>query len=147
MLTSSSVNYGVYSTVKWNLEAQGYSMLIGELSKKTGLSKDTIRFYDKLGLISASDRRAGTRFYKEYSPDTVERLLMIAQGKGLGFTLNEIKQLLDEWNSGAMSKQDQIKIIERKIEEVETKTRQLEAIKTYLDVKLSKLSEEVVPET
>jgi MerR family Zn(II)-responsive transcriptional regulator of zntA len=122
-------------------------MLIGELSKKTGLSKDTIRFYDKLGLISASDRRAGTRFYKEYSPDTVERLLMIAQGKGLGFTLNEIKQLLDEWNSGAMSKQDQIKIIERKIEEVETKTRQLEAIKTYLDVKLSKLSEEVVPET
>ena len=147
MLTSSSVNYGVYSTVKWNLEAQGYSMLIGELSKKTGLSKDTIRFYDKLGLISASDRRAGTRFYKEYSPDTVERLLMIAQGKGLGFTLNEIKQLLDEWNSGGMSKQDQIKIIERKIEEVETKTRQLEAIKTYLDVKLSKLSEEVVPET
>ncbi len=147
MLTSSSVNYGVYSTVKWNLEAQGYSMLIGELSKKTGLSKDTIRFYDKLGLISASDRRAGTRFYKEYSPDTVERLLMIVQGKGLGFTLNEIKQLLDEWNSGAMSKQDQIKIIERKIEEVETKTRQLEAIKTYLDVKLSKLSEEVVPET
>ncbi|MBF2089777.1 MAG: MerR family transcriptional regulator [Synechococcales cyanobacterium K32_A2020_035] len=122
-------------------------MLIGELSKKTGLSKDTIRFYDKLGLISASDRRAGTRFYKEYSPDTVERLLMIVQGKGLGFTLNEIKQLLDEWNSGAMSKQDQIKIIERKIEEVETKTRQLEAIKTYLDVKLSKLSEEVVPET
>ena len=122
-------------------------MLIGELSKKTGLSKDTIRFYDKLGLISASDRRAGTRFYKEYSPETVERLLMIVQGKGLGFTLNEIKQLLDEWNSGAISKQDQIKIIERKIEEIQTKTQQLDAIKTYLGVKLSKLSEEVLPET
>lgn len=122
-------------------------MLIGELSKKTGLSKDTIRFYDKLGLISASDRRAGTRFYKEYSPETVERLLMIVQGKGLGFTLNEIKQLLDEWNSGAISKRDQIKIIERKIEEIEAKTQQLDAIKTYLSVKLSKLSEEVAPET
>ncbi|UAJ74557.1 MerR family transcriptional regulator (plasmid) [Synechocystis sp. PCC 7339] len=122
-------------------------MLIGELSKKTGLSKDTIRFYDKLGLISASDQRAGTRFYKKYSPGTVERLLMIVQGKELGFTLNEIKQLLDEWNSGGISKRDQIKIIERKIEEVETKTQQLDAIKNYLAVKLRKLSEEVFPET
>ncbi|PSB06733.1 MerR family transcriptional regulator [filamentous cyanobacterium CCP2] len=122
-------------------------MLIGELSKKTGLSKDTIRFYEKMGLIAASDRRAGTRFYKEYNPETVERLLMIAQGKGLGFTLNEIKQLLDDLGSGAISKQDQIKIVERKIEEIVEKTRQLDAIKTYLVAKLSKLNEEVLSES
>lgn len=53
-------------------------MLIGELSKKTGLSKDTIRFYEKLGLIAASDRQPGTKLYKEYSPEIVERLLMIS---------------------------------------------------------------------
>ena len=122
-------------------------MLIGELSKKTGLSKDTIRFYEKMGLIVASDRRAGTRIYKEYNPETVERLLMIAQGKGLGFTLNEIKQLLDEWGSGAISKRDQIKIVECKIEEIVEKIRQLDAIKTYLVAKLSKLNEDVLPES
>lgn len=72
---------------------------------------------------------------------------MIAQGKGLGFRLNEIKQLLDEWNSGAMSKQDQIKIIERKIEEIIEKTQQLDAIKTYLVAKLSRLNEEVLSES
>ncbi len=118
-------------------------MLSGELSKKTGISKDTIRFYEKLGLITASDRQAGTKLYKEYSPETIERLSLIAQGKGLGFTLSEIKQLLNEWDGGAMSKGDQIKVIERKIEEISEKMQQLNSIKTYLVTKLSKLNEEV----
>jgi MerR family transcriptional regulator, copper efflux regulator len=118
-------------------------MLIGELSKKTGLSKDTIRFYEKLGLISALDRQAGTRVYKEYSAETVNRLLMINQGKGLGFTLNEIKQLLDEWGGEIIPKSEQIKIVERKLEQISEKMQQLSAIKSYLATKLSKLKQEV----
>jgi MerR family transcriptional regulator, copper efflux regulator len=123
------------------------AMLIGELSKKTGVSKDTIRFYEKLALIVGSDREAGTRRYKEYSPETVERLAMITQGKGLGFTLSEIKQLLDEWGSGALSKSDQIKVIERKIEEIVEKREKLDTIEAYLVKKLSKLEEDVRSES
>jgi MerR family transcriptional regulator, copper efflux regulator len=119
------------------------AMLMGELSKKTGVSKDTIRFYEKLGLIVGSSREAGTRLYKEYGPETVERLAMITQGKGLGFTLSEIKQLLDDWGSGALSKRDQIQVIERKIEEIVQKREKLDAIEAYLVAKLSKLNEEV----
>ena len=89
-------------------------MLIGELSKKTGLSKDTIRFYEKMGLITASDRQAGTRIYKEFAEETADRLLMINQGKKLGFKLKEIRQLLDEWGNASMSKQEQIKVIKTK---------------------------------
>jgi MerR family transcriptional regulator, copper efflux regulator len=118
-------------------------MLIGELSKKTGVSKDTIRFYEKLALIVGNDREAGTRLYKEYGPETVKRLAMITQGKSLGFTLSEIKQLLDEWGSGALSKHNQIKVIERKIEEIAEKREKLDTIKTYLVAKLNKLNEEV----
>jgi MerR family transcriptional regulator, copper efflux regulator len=117
-------------------------MLIGELSKQTGISKDTIRFYDKLGLIVGIDRQAGTRLYKEYSLETVERISMIAQGKGLGFTLKEIKQLLNEWGNGAMSKEEQIKVIERKMEEIVEKQQKLDVIKIYLSTKLSKLKQE-----
>jgi MerR family transcriptional regulator, copper efflux regulator len=123
------------------------AMLIGELSKKTGVSKDTIRFYEKLALIVGSDREAGTRLYKEYGPETVERLAMITQGKGLGFTLSEIKQLLDDWGSGTLSKRDQIKVIERKIEEIVEKREKLDAIETYLVAKLNKLNEEVRSES
>lgn len=122
-------------------------MLIGELSKQTGLSKDTIRFYEKTGLISARDRCAGTRLYKEYSSETIERLHLIMQGKGLGFTLSEIKQLLNEWGGGGMSTQDQVKVIERKIEEIVEKTQQLDAIKTYLVAKLRKLNQEALSES
>jgi MerR family transcriptional regulator, copper efflux regulator len=46
-------------------------MLIGELSKQTGLSKDTIRFYEKLGLITASNHDMGTKSYKKYSLETI----------------------------------------------------------------------------
>ncbi len=60
-----SINYGVRSTVKGFSEIGMTTMLIGELAKQTGLSKDTIRFYEKMGLIAASHRPAGTRFYKE----------------------------------------------------------------------------------
>jgi MerR family transcriptional regulator, copper efflux regulator len=122
-------------------------MLIGELAKQTGVSKDTIRFYEKLGLIVGSDWQAGTRIYKEYGPEAVERLAMIGQGKGLGFTLSEIKQLLDDWGSGALSLRDQIKVIERKIAEIVEKREKLDTIEIYLVTKLSKLNEEVRSES
>jgi MerR family transcriptional regulator, copper efflux regulator len=121
-------------------------MLIGELSKQTGLSKDTIRFYEKLGLIAASNHETGTKSYKKYGLETIERLSTIVQGKGLGFTLNEIKQLLDEWGNGEISKRDLIEIVERKIEEVIKKKQQLESIETYLVNKLSKLNAEISSE-
>lgn len=114
-------------------------MLIGELSKATGLSKDTIRFYEKMGLISGGDRQAGSRLYKEYGPEVVERLMMISRGKGLGFTLQEIRQLLDEWGSGNMPKQEQIATIERKLVEISHKMQQLAEIKAYLLEKLNLL--------
>lgn len=122
------------------------AMLIGELSKQTGLSKDTIRFYEKLGLIVAISNNMGTKCYKKYSLETVERLSTIVQGKGLGFTLSEIKQLIDEWGDDKISKRDLIEIVEHKIEEIITKKQQLESIETYLVNKLSKLNEEFLSE-
>jgi MerR family transcriptional regulator, copper efflux regulator len=120
-------------------------MPIGELVKKTGLSKDTIRFYEKLGLITASQKPAGTRFYKEYNSQTVERLLLIIQGKELGFTLGEIKQLLDERDDGVMAKNELVGAIERKITEIGEKKRQLDTIEAYLVNKLSSLHQEILP--
>ncbi len=119
-------------------------MLIGELSKQTGLSKDTIRFYEKLGLITAISKDEGRKSYKRYGAETIERLSMIVQCKGLGFTLGEIKQLLDDWGGGEISKRDLIEIVERKIEEVIKKNQQLESIETYLVNKLSKLNKEIL---
>lgn len=116
-------------------------MLIGELSKQSGLSKDTLRFYEKLGLISAQDKPAGTRIYKNFPPETVERLAMISQGKKLGFSLAEIKQLLDEWGRSALPLGEQIRTLHQKLIEVEQKIQRLSEIKTYLQTKLDLLNQ------
>lgn len=69
-------------------------MLIGELSRKTGLSKDTIRFYEKRGMISLGYKQRRANNYKEYSDEVFDRLQVIKRIKHLGFTLNEITDFL-----------------------------------------------------
>src|SRR5205085_653931 len=100
-------------------------MLIGELSKRTGCSRDTIRFYEKLGLIKLDKKQRRLNNYKEYSNETAQRLLSINRAKSFGFTLSEISELifLEEQNSiscAILSEKIGIKIddIDRKIKEL-----------------------------
>jgi MerR family transcriptional regulator, copper efflux regulator len=116
-------------------------MSIGELAKKTGLSKDTIRFYTKLGLIESRDRQAGSRVYQDFSPEMVERLLMITQGKSLGFTLSEIKQLLDSSTDGTLSMAEKIKATAGKLAQIREKIQQLQSIEMQLSTKLDRLQQ------
>lgn len=111
-------------------------MLIGELSAKSGISKETIRFYEKIGLIAAGERRAGTRIYKEFSPAIIDRLKLIQQAKKLGFKLSEMKHTLDSWESGKLSKIEKIQIIQQKMADIDTQVEQLGQIKAYLADKL-----------
>lgn len=69
-------------------------MLIGELAAKTGMSRDTIRFYEKQGLIRISRRQRRDNNYKEYPEEVLTRLLMVKRLKRLGFTLDETGDLL-----------------------------------------------------
>jgi MerR family transcriptional regulator, copper efflux regulator len=70
-------------------------MLIGELSKRSGFSRDTIRYYEKLSLLTASDRSSENQ-YKNYGREAIDRLRHVQQLKDTGFTLREIRQLLVE---------------------------------------------------
>ena len=73
-------------------------MLINELSKRTGLSPHTIRFYEKSGLIKGQrDEKQKSNNYFHYTEAAVEKLALIKDAKAAGFTLNEIAQLIDAW--------------------------------------------------
>jgi MerR family transcriptional regulator, copper efflux regulator len=115
------------------------NMLIGELSKQTGVSKDTLRFYEKLGLIVASEIEAGSRLYKDFDEDTIQRLTIIKQGQSLGFTLNEMKELADVWTSSTMPKREQLRIVENKLGQITEKLHHLSEIQKFLKAKLNKL--------
>ncbi len=69
-------------------------MLIGQISKLSGLSRDTIRFYEKKELIKVEVSDTPFNNYKNYTRETLQRLLLIKQAKSFGFTLNEIAKLL-----------------------------------------------------
>jgi Cu(I)-responsive transcriptional regulator len=64
---------------------------IGDLSKATGTKVETIRWYEKVGMLPAPGRTAGN--YRAYGPEHLNRLSFIRRGRDLGFTLDEVRAL------------------------------------------------------
>lgn len=70
----------------------GRTMHIGELAERTGLSLRTIRHYDEVGILPATARTEGG--FRVYTENDLERLMVIRRMKPLGFTLEEMTDLL-----------------------------------------------------
>jgi len=72
---------------------EGFAMKIGELAEQAGVSVQTVRFYERSGVLPAPPRtRSG---YREYGVHDVHRLRFVCRAKELGFTLAEAKELMD----------------------------------------------------
>ena len=69
------------------------SLTIGKLAQRAGVGVETIRFYEREGLISEPPRRPSG--YRDYPLETVARIVFIRRAKDLGFTLKEINELLE----------------------------------------------------
>ena len=100
-------------------------MLIGELAKLTGFTRDAIRFYEKEGLIKVNRKQRLANNYKDYSEETLKRLLSVKRLKGFGFTLNETADLIAHIDENMATCQmvshkvaDKVKVIDAKIEEL-----------------------------
>ncbi len=75
------------------------SLAIGEVSRTSGCKIETIRYYERIGLLSPPPRTAGR--HRLYSRDHVKRLVFIRRGRNLGFSLDEIRSLLGLTGEGA----------------------------------------------
>lgn len=71
----------------------GDLLQIGEVADRVGLSLRTVRYYEEMGLLTPEDRTEGG--FRLYTKDHVERLQLIKQMKPLGFSVQEIRDLLD----------------------------------------------------
>lgn len=67
------------------------ALTIGRLAKAAGVSVETVRYYERRGLLEQPERRGG---YRHYSAADVERLESVRRAKTFGFTLSEINELL-----------------------------------------------------
>jgi len=105
-------------------------MKIGELAKNANVKVDTIRYYEQRQILPLAKRTdAG---YRMYSQDDLNRLLFIVKAKGLGFTLEEIKELL-ALQSGKTDCAQVRDIAKRKSHEIASRIESLSHIKHILD--------------
>ena len=76
-------------------------MQIGKASQASGISAKMIRHYESIGLIPSADRRDSN--YRDYSGDDVHQLNFIRRARALGFSIEEIRDLLRLWADGKRS--------------------------------------------
>ncbi|KAB7664153.1 mercury resistance transcriptional regulator MerR1 [Neobacillus sp. C211] len=103
---------------------------IGELADKCGVNKETIRYYERLGLIPEPERTE--KGYRMYSQQTVDRLHFIKRMQELGFTLNEIDKLLGVVDRDEVKCRDMYDFTVIKIEDIQRKIEDLKRIEQML---------------
>jgi DNA-binding transcriptional MerR regulator len=113
-------------------------MLIGELVQRSGFTKDTIRFYEKKGLISLDRKSRRNNNYKEYSDQVLNKLTLIKKLKEIGFTLNEIDTFLELWREEDASCTNLKYTLENKISAVDDQLKKLSDLKERLSTSLQK---------
>jgi DNA-binding transcriptional MerR regulator len=106
------------------------TMQIGEAAKRTALTVDAIRFYEKRSLLAKPPRTAGR--FRLYSDDDVARLDFIRQMQGLGFSLREVRQLLDLRGHPLSACHEVRDLLETKLKEVRGKISELQTLEQEL---------------
>ena len=106
------------------------SFTVGALADKAGINLETVRYYEKIGLMPKPKRKESR--YRFYDESDLTRLKFIVRAKELGFTLKEISELLDLRIESKATCGDIKRIAGHKIQDVEQKIKDLQNIKKVL---------------
>ena len=104
-------------------------MRIGEITRLTGVSKDTVRFYERQGLLDEAPKPGMTNNYKEYSAQALRRIELIGHAKALGFTLKEIAEVIAVWQENALDAATKRTMLETKIAQIDDKARSMAVLR------------------
>ncbi len=105
-------------------------LTIGEVARRVGIGVETVRFYEREGLLAEPARRASG--YRQYGDDAVPRLRFIRRAKALGFTLKEIAELLALRDNPDATRADVRRQAASKVADIEAKVRDLQRMKKAL---------------
>jgi MerR family copper efflux transcriptional regulator len=105
-------------------EEQGRGMLkIGDVSKKSGIGIEALRFYEKSGLLDKPLRTESG--YRVYDASVLERLAFIKQAQALGFSLDEVKRIVEDARQGQSPCDEVREIVSRRLEELDERMREM----------------------
>lgn len=107
------------------------SLTIGKVARRAGVGVETVRFYEREGLLDEPPRLESG--YRQYGEEVIVRLRFIRRAKDLGFTLSEIKELIALSGDPDATRADLRSRAEAKIADIEARVRDLLRIKAALE--------------
>ena len=114
-------------------------MQIAELEQRTGVNRHTLRYYEKAGLLQEVERRGNN--YRDYPEKAVERVAMVRQLKALGFSLREIREVLDALRSDSIDCEQGAVLMAEKKAAVDDKIRELKQVSALLEREQQRLED------
>lgn len=106
-------------------------MKISEASQASGCHLETIRYYERIGLMPAPTRTGSG--YRSYSEQDVERLRFITRGRDLGFSLDEIRSLMRLDQDGDLACEDVTRLAQQHLIDVQERIRDLQRVARELE--------------
>lgn len=104
-------------------EEQRQSLKIGDVSKRSGIGIEALRFYEKSGLLEKPSRTMSG--YRVYDADVLVRLAFIRQSQALGFSLDEIKRIIEDARTGKSPCSEVREIVNRRLQELDERMREM----------------------
>jgi DNA-binding transcriptional MerR regulator len=105
-------------------EGEGRRMLkIGEVSRRSGVGVEALRFYEKGGLLDSPSRTYSG--YRVYGEEVLERLSFIKRAQALGFSLDEIRRIIDDARKGESPCDEVREIVRRRLAELDERMREM----------------------
>ena len=115
-------------------------LLIGEVAKRTGFPPPTIRYYEEVGLLKKPSRAESG--YRSYSSKTVDELLFIKKAQTLGFSLDEIGEILQLSRSGRRPCERVLALTHKHLDAIDDRIRDLQRFRKYLAAEVTKWDQE-----
>jgi MerR family mercuric resistance operon transcriptional regulator len=117
---------------------------IGALSKQSGVNIETIRYYERIGVMPKTRRSAGG--YRMYGPDHLQRLTFIRRGQELGFGLDELRELLRLVDGHSYTCAEVRDLAVEHVAEIRRKIADLRRIQKVMDDMAARCSGDRIPE-
>ena len=102
-------------------------MKIGEVASEAGVSVDTVRFYERVGVLPAPARTASG--YRDYAPGTVERIRLTRELQAIGLTLNDAVDALAAHDAGGATCESERWRLQAVLDRVDAKLAELTALR------------------
>lgn len=111
-------------------------LLIGDVARRSGVSTPTIRYYEEIGLLPKPHR--SSTGYRRYSENAVDDLRFIKKAQTLGFSLEEVGEILKQSRSGQIPCSRVVSLAHRHLAAIEERIRQLQSFRDHLANEVAK---------